>query len=171
MFAPFPSRSLPLAALVAIFVVACSRTDARPGAGTAAASAPSRAPSSAPSSAPSGEIGGRAGMNAVAVKALDSGNALLRAKHDREALAQYRIAAAEAPSHAAPWFGIGMAAKRLGDSALVDSAKKVITTRSPNPGMQSLGATVPGHGAPVSPHGGAGGGVPLSPHGATPPRS
>ena len=159
------TRVLSLAAVAcAALLTACKATDARQGAGATTAAAKG-APTAA---AAASRSGGRAGMSAEATRALDSGNVLLRAKQDREALAQYRIAAAKAPDHAAPWFGIGMAAKRLGDSALVDSAKKVITARSPNPGMQSLGATVPGHGAPVSPHGGAAA-QPVSPHGALAP--
>ena len=162
------ARSLSLIPLAAaVLVTACKATDARQGAG-----ATTRAGGSATAATGPG-AGGRAGMSPEATRALDSGNVLLRAKLDREALGQYRIAAAQAPDHSAPWFGIGMAAKRLGDSALVDSAKAIITARSPNPGMQSLGATVPGHGAP-SPHGGAGGAggtsaAPVSPHGAPPP--
>ena len=165
------SLSLSLAAIAcAALLPACKATDARQGAGRSAAARGTAAPATTGAGAPTaGANGGRAGMSAAATRALDSGNVLLRAKKDREALAQYRIAAAEAPEHSAPWFGIGMAAKRLGDSALVDSAKQVITARSPNPAMQSLGATVPGHGAPVSPHGGSASAAPASPHGALPP--
>lgn len=168
---PLP-RLLPLAACAAL-LSACKATDARQGAGATAAGGAGTA------AAVRADSGARRPMNAVAAKALDSGNVLLRAKKDRDALAQYRVAAAEAPDHAAPWFGIGMAAKRLGDSALVDSAKRIISARSPNPGMQSIGAAVPGHGAP-NPHAGIGRGAgatdparppghpaPASPHGAS----
>jgi len=58
--------------------------------------------------------------------ALDSGNAQLRAGRYDAALASYRIAVVEAPGHVAPEFGVYMAAKRLGNSALADSALRII---------------------------------------------
>ncbi|HSJ62805.1 MAG TPA: hypothetical protein VK922_02750 [Gemmatimonadaceae bacterium] len=54
--------------------------------------------------------------------ALDSGNRLFSAKAYAAALEQYRRAAALAPEHDAPLFGIVMVANATKDSALADSA-------------------------------------------------
>ena len=54
--------------------------------------------------------------------ALDSGNALFRKKAYPAALAQYRLAAARAPRHAAPFFGIYMVAQATANKVLADSA-------------------------------------------------
>jgi hypothetical protein len=54
--------------------------------------------------------------------ALDSGNRLYSAKAYAAALEQYRRAAALAPEHDAPLFGIVMVANATADSALADSA-------------------------------------------------
>ncbi len=75
---------------------------------------------------------------------IDSANALVRADLHQEALELYRRAVAAAPGNATPWFGIGLAAEALGDSALADSAR-VMT-----------GGGMPGHGGdhPPMPPGG-----------------
>lgn len=56
------------------------------------------------------------------IAALDSGNNAMRIDDYTRAVAQYRAAIAGAPTHAAPWFGLYMAAKEMQDSALADSA-------------------------------------------------
>jgi len=53
-------------------------------------------------------------LPAAAKAALDSGNAQYRAGKYEGALASYRAAAKAAPTEAAPWFGIYMAASKLG---------------------------------------------------------
>lgn len=68
-------------------------------------------------------------MSADAQAALDSGNALFRSKAYGQALAQYRRAAAAAPSHAAPLFGVFMVARATGNGALADSALAGIRER------------------------------------------
>jgi hypothetical protein len=62
--------------------------------------------------------------------ALDSGNALFRKKAYAGALAQYRAAAALAPQHSAPLFGIYMVGRATNDSAMADSALAGIRLRS-----------------------------------------
>jgi hypothetical protein len=62
--------------------------------------------------------------------ALDSGNAQLRAKRYDAALASYRRAVTEAPGHVAPEFGVYMAAKRMGNAALADSALRIISAHT-----------------------------------------
>jgi hypothetical protein len=62
--------------------------------------------------------------------ALDSGNAQLRAKRYDAALASYRLAVTEAPGHVAPEFGVYMAAKRMGNTALADSALRIINAHT-----------------------------------------
>jgi hypothetical protein len=66
----------------------------------------------------------------AAKAALDSGNALFRKKGYAGALAQYRAAAALAPQHSAPLFGIYMVARATNDSAMADSALAGIRLRS-----------------------------------------
>ena len=80
---------------------------------------------------------------------LDSGNAEFRAGRHREALTLYQRVATSVPLHPAPWFGTFMAARALGDSALADSAQRMIRERAPG---------VDGH------PGGAKGASPASPH-------
>lgn len=84
-------------------------------------------------------------LDANARTRLSQGNVAFRAKRYPEALGFYREAAAAAPRSAAPLWGIQMAARALGDSALADSAVAAIRARSPDP------RAVPGsdpHGAP-----------------------
>jgi hypothetical protein len=66
----------------------------------------------------------------LARAALDSGNAQLRAKRYDAALASYRTAGKEAAGHIAPVFGIFMAAQRMGNKALADSAQRIISART-----------------------------------------
>jgi tetratricopeptide (TPR) repeat protein len=73
--------------------------------------------------------------------ALDRGNEAYRAKRYDEALTAYRDAAAAAPGDAAPYYGIQMAARALGRSALADSAAEKIRVLSP--GSSTGGATDP----------------------------
>ena len=82
---------------------------------------------------------------------LDSGNAAFRANKNAEALAYYRRAAAEVPGHAAPWYGAYMAARALNDTALADSAMRMVRARAP--GMEGHPSTAPGSTPPVSPRG------------------
>lgn len=62
--------------------------------------------------------------------ALDSGNALFRKGAYEEALGQYRAAAALAPQHAAPLFGVYMVARATNNAAMADSALAGIRVRS-----------------------------------------
>ena len=64
--------------------------------------------------------------------ALDSGNQLYRAGKYKLALAQYRLAAKLAPANAAPYYGIYMAADKLGDKKLADSAMAAVNARADN---------------------------------------
>lgn len=65
--------------------------------------------------------------------AIDSGNAQYRGGRFKEALASYRSAAKAAPDNASPYFGIYMAAQKLGDQKLADSASSEINKLSGNP--------------------------------------
>lgn len=62
--------------------------------------------------------------------ALDSGNVLFRKKAYEQALAQYQAAAALAPQHAAPLFGIYMVARATNNTAMADSALAEIRRRN-----------------------------------------
>lgn len=61
--------------------------------------------------------------------ALDSGNALYRAKRYAEALTQYRLAAKHAPEDAAAYFGWYMVAEATKNKPLADSASAAIRAR------------------------------------------
>jgi hypothetical protein len=102
----------------------------------------------------------RDNMPAGARSALDSGNALLRAGDAKGAVAQYVAAANADPDNAAPWYGVMMAAQRVGDTKLADSAAAMVRKKSGNPqltdsSMQKMhaegagaGPLPPGHPAP-----------------------
>jgi Flp pilus assembly protein TadD len=61
--------------------------------------------------------------------ALDRGNAFFRKSQFAEALTEYRAAAALAPQHAAPLFGIYMVGRATNNTALADSALAGIRLR------------------------------------------
>ncbi len=61
--------------------------------------------------------------------ALDRGNALFRKSQFAEALTEYRAAAALAPQHAAPLFGIYMVGRAMNNTSLADSALAGIRLR------------------------------------------
>ncbi len=62
--------------------------------------------------------------------ALDSGNAQFRSGRYRDALASYRASVKEAPGHTAPEFGVYMAARKLGNAALADSALRIVNAHT-----------------------------------------
>lgn len=64
--------------------------------------------------------------------ALDNGNQLFRAKQYTLALEQYRLAVKYAPDHGAPYYGVYMAADKLGDKKLADSAMAAFNAHSGN---------------------------------------
>jgi hypothetical protein len=63
--------------------------------------------------------------------ALDSGNALFRARNHDGALAQYRTSARLAPTELAPLLGIVMVADATGNAALRDSTMQRIRALDP----------------------------------------
>ena len=71
-------------------------------------------------------------LSPEAKTALDNGNQLYRAKQYKMALEQYRLAAKLAPAHASPYYGIYMAADKLGDKKLADSAIAAVNARADN---------------------------------------
>ncbi|MDX2184983.1 MAG: hypothetical protein SFW08_13480 [Gemmatimonadaceae bacterium] len=83
-------------------------------------------------------IGAQAAGDALppsARSAIDSGNVLLRAGDAANAVVQYRLATVADPQNAAPWYGVMMAAQRLGNTALADSASKMVATLSGTPAL------------------------------------
>jgi hypothetical protein len=97
-------------------------------------------------------------LSAEARASLEQGNTSYRAKQYPEALAAYRRAAGQAPADAAPLWGIQMAARAMGDTALVDSTLQRMRAIAPDaaptlggdphvPGAAA--ATVPGSTAPL----------------------
>ncbi len=78
----------------------------------------------------------------AARKALDEGNTAYRAKQLDAALVKYREAAVAAPQHAAPWFGIYMAANEMKNTPLADSAMARVKALSDNPTALDAHTTV-----------------------------
>lgn len=78
--------------------------------------------------------GSRASLPPLAAAALDSANVAFRAGQYDSALTAYRAAAAAAPMHAAPLYGIYMVARQKGDRALADSALAAVRVRTPGGG-------------------------------------
>ncbi|MDB4910281.1 MAG: hypothetical protein JWO39_1104 [Gemmatimonadetes bacterium] len=114
-----------LISVVGLSALACgSSSDSAPRVALSAATplnmtAPGEAAQPAPSPLPP-----------LARAALDSGNAQLRAKRYDAALTSYRTAVKEAPGHIAPEFGIYMTARRQGNTALADSALRIINAHT-----------------------------------------
>lgn len=71
-------------------------------------------------------------LSADARASLEQGNTFYRAKQYPEALAAYRRAAEQSPADAAPLWGIQMAARALGDTALLDSTLQRMRAIAPD---------------------------------------
>ena len=78
----------------------------------------------------------------AALTALDAGNVAYRARQFDVALANYRHAAAAAPMHAAPWFGIYMVANDMKNTALADSAMMQVKNLAADPAALDAHAEV-----------------------------
>lgn len=115
--------SLLLAGIALVGAQACSRSQnsqktplgQMPAAGSTSAANAANAPST---------------LSPAARTALDQGNTEFRAGHYDNALKAYRDAAVASPNDAAPYFGIYMAATKLGNKALADSANQAIAARN-----------------------------------------
>jgi hypothetical protein len=95
--------------------------------------------------------GSRASLPPLAAAALDSANVAFRAKQYDDALTAYRAAAAAAPMHAAPLYGIYMVAKQQGNAALADSALAAVRVRTPGGGTLTGDEITATHGGAVAP--------------------
>jgi hypothetical protein len=114
--------------LVAVAAVAAGAAWAgRAGSGAAPPPAPAPGRPVRPAAPSAG------GLPPEARAALDGGNAAFRAGQFEAALGHYRAAALRAPGHAAPWYGVHMAAQKLGRPALADSAMAAIRARTGDP--------------------------------------
>ncbi len=71
-------------------------------------------------------------LSPKAKAALDSGNALYKVGNYEAALAQYGLATELAPANAAPYYGVYMAADKLGRKRLADSAMAAFNARASN---------------------------------------
>jgi hypothetical protein len=132
-------RVAALALLCLTGAAACSDRDAanRQPLGAAAGAAASSATGSAAggaTDAPPLPLG--------ALTALEAGNAAYREKKVEVALVKYQEAAAAAPTHAAPWFGIYMAAVEMKNPSLADSAMRRVKALSADPAALDAHATV-----------------------------
>lgn len=83
---------------------------------------------------------------------LDSGNVAYRKQDFDGALRYYAKASAAQPEHAAPWFGTYMVGQATKNTALADSALRMVRERAPetqpHPGGPATGAPS----SPYSPH-------------------
>jgi hypothetical protein len=116
--------SLVSATVVVVAMIACSASDDAP-------KQPLGAPAASAADAPAGP--GGPVLSQAAKDALDAGNFAYRAKQYALAIDKYREAAVAAPAHAAPWFGVYMAANELKNAALADSAMARVKTLSADP--------------------------------------
>ena len=116
-------RRLPTMRIVllatAAAVMACSRTN----------DLPKRPLGQVAADADTG-VSDRPSLSPAARTALDRGNEEFRAKKYDAALELYREAARAASGNAAPYFGIYMAAQKLGKTSLADSASMLIQVLS-----------------------------------------
>ncbi len=113
------ARALALLAVPALVVTACGKQ----------AEPPKQPLSQMVAPAADSQANPHETMSAEARAALDSGNAQYRAGKYADALKSYRQSSALAPLNAAPFFGIYMAAEKLGNKALADSASAEIKQR------------------------------------------
>lgn len=144
-------RHLVLLLASASALAACNRSqpapagDAPAGDSLAAALPPGHVPVDQPAAATTLSVRSQA--------LLDSGNAAFRRKDYQGALAYYAKSAQESPTHAAPWFGTYMVGQAMKDSALADSAMRMVRQRAPEMQSHPTGTpqTVPTP-LPGSPH-------------------
>ena len=118
---------LPITCLVALAVAGCADGDA-----------------SRPASTPAAQS--REALPRDAARALDRANAAFRAGRLDAALEGYRDAAARAPEHAAPYYGILLVARRTRHAALADSAMNAIRARTRQAGAPTAAAMAAAHG-------------------------
>ena len=115
-------RALTIVALPALLVAACSKQ-----------AEPAKQPlGQMMAPAADSQANPHTTMSPEARAALDSGNAQYRAGKYADALTSYRQSANLAPLNAAPFFGIYMAAEKVGNKALADSASAEIKRRENN---------------------------------------
>lgn len=140
------------ALFVTLAVLACGRSNGAQQDSLAARLPPGHVPIDQPSAGPA--------LPANTKALLDSGNTAFRVKDFEGALAYYHQASLSAPEHAAPWFGTYMVGKAINDTALADSALRMVRSRAPDmlshPATPSVPGAAPGAvmpGAPYSPHG------------------
>jgi hypothetical protein len=142
-------RTVLLSGTLALTVIsACGTPDATgkrplgsaPPLGAASAAGALASQSAAPE--PAGPV-----LSPAAKIALDAGNSAYRAKHFGDAIARYREASAASPEHAAPWFGIYMAATEMKNKPLADSAMAKVNTLSSDAAALNTHAEVARNGA------------------------
>lgn len=162
-----------LAGAAAAALVACDRSTHDAGATRTLADSSIAAAGAAlpPGHVPIGA--GSASLPAAAQALLDSGNVAFRAKDYAGAQAFYRRAAVLAPRHAAPWFGTYMVGQATNDTALADSALRMVQERAPtmsaHPAAPPGAAGAPPGTGPAEPSGAPLGGLPPLPHASPPP--
>ena len=89
---------------------------------------------------------GAADLPAKAQAALAAGNEAFRGGRYDVALTQYNNAVLEAPTNAAPYYGVLMAAQKTGNTALADSASAMIKK------LSGEDASIHNRAAPANPH-------------------
>ena len=114
-----PSKARSAGALAFVLALAACERGSDEQAGIRAATSESTALGSPAGHPPLSAL--RAPLSVAAQALLDSANVALRAKRYDAALRYYRAAAAAAPNHTAPLYGMHTVARAVGDSALADS--------------------------------------------------
>jgi hypothetical protein len=130
------SISLSLALALLCTAAACTSADESdktplgdPPAGASAAAAP-----------------GEGALPPAAQAALGAGNEAYRAGRFDDALTEYRKAVTAAPTSAAPYYGVLMAAQKIGNKTLADSASAMIRK------LSGEDASIHNGTAPANPH-------------------
>ncbi len=131
-------RGLALAATLALLAAGCSKAGQQ-----------SKTPLSQMAAGQADTTNPHTSMSPAARAALDSGNAAYRAGKYGDALTAYRTAADQAPLNVAPFFGIYMAAEKLGNKPLADSAATEIRKRSADNMSDSTLQSLHGDAAPA----------------------
>ena len=115
------SRVAPTSLALLITLAACSKSEPQPKVPLDQVVAAPGARAPAAESAP---------LTADQRTLLDAGNAAFRAGQYEAALGHYRAVSRAAPDNAAGYYGIAMAARKLGDVALADSATRMMREHS-----------------------------------------
>jgi Flp pilus assembly protein TadD len=103
-------------------------------------------PLAAAAGSPGASAASASDLPASAQAALAAGNEAFRAARYDDALTEYNKAVLEAPTNAAPYYGVLMTAQKTGNTSLADSASAMIKK------LSGEDASIHNRAAPANPH-------------------